>query len=419
MERRMNLSFAGCGFLGIYHVGVAVCLKKHAPQLLLERIGGASAGALAACCLLCDLPIETMAADFLRVVGEARRHPLGPFSPWFNLQRCLLEGMQRELPEDAHRRVSGRLRISLTRVRDRCNVVMSEFGSRQELLQALLCSCFIPGLSGLIPPQVRGVRYMDGAFSDNLPLLDEDTVTVSPFCGESDICPRDRSSHLFHLNINWANTCIRISRPNLRRMLRIVLPGRAEFLSSFCQQGYDDALYFLNRNNLIGRLQKWDQCQEHLLPQAVRDTIDGYGYMEQANKELGQWLSHPQSGIQLFCLPSALITAAARLAPPLARQVVRMIGRRLSQSLTLCEQPHFDLGLLMMHCSSVAPLPLPPPLPRTRHSIDNVDANGIKVPQILNSGKGEENDGHCDRVSSGSASAAPLPPPDTDLARPD
>ncbi|EDW35265.1 GL22407 [Drosophila persimilis] len=30
----------------------------------------------------------------------------------------------------------------------------------------------------------------------------------------------------------------------------------------------------------------WDQCQEHLLPQAVRDTIDGYGYMEQTNKEL-------------------------------------------------------------------------------------------------------------------------------------
>ncbi|BFG02936.1 1-acylglycerol-3-phosphate O-acyltransferase Pnpla3 [Drosophila madeirensis] len=393
MEQRMNLSFAGCGFLGIYHVGVAVCLKKHAPQLLLERIAGASAGALAACCLLCDLPIETMAADFLRVVGEVRRHPLGPFSPSFNLQRCLLEGMQRELPEDAHERVSGRLHISLTRVRDRCNVLMSEFGSRQELLQALLCSCFIPGLSGLMPPQVRGVRYMDGAFSNNLPLLDEHTVTVSPFCGESDICPRDRSSHLFHLNLNWANTCIRISRPNLRRMVRIVLPGRAEFLSAFCQQGYDDALYFLNRNNLIGRLQEWDQCQEHHLPLAVRHTIDVY--MEQANKELGQWLLDPQSGIQLFCLPSALLNAVARLAPPLARQVVRMIGRRLSRSLTLCEQPHFDLGLLMMHCSSVVPLPPP----RTRHSSDNDDTAGIRLPQIL-----EQNEGHCERASSASVS---------------
>lgn len=53
----MNLSFAGCGFLGIYHVGVAVCFKKYAPHLLLHKISGASAGALAACCLLCDLPL--------------------------------------------------------------------------------------------------------------------------------------------------------------------------------------------------------------------------------------------------------------------------------------------------------------------------------------------------------------------------
>lgn len=53
----MNLSFAGCGFLGIYHVGVACCFKKYAPHLLLNKISGASAGAIAACCLLCDLPL--------------------------------------------------------------------------------------------------------------------------------------------------------------------------------------------------------------------------------------------------------------------------------------------------------------------------------------------------------------------------
>lgn len=53
----MNLSFAGCGFLGIYHVGVAVCFKKYAPHLLLGKISGASFGAISACALLCDLPI--------------------------------------------------------------------------------------------------------------------------------------------------------------------------------------------------------------------------------------------------------------------------------------------------------------------------------------------------------------------------
>lgn len=52
-----NLSFAGCGFLGIYHVGVAAAIGKYAPQLLLNKISGASAGALAACSLILDLPI--------------------------------------------------------------------------------------------------------------------------------------------------------------------------------------------------------------------------------------------------------------------------------------------------------------------------------------------------------------------------
>jgi predicted acylesterase/phospholipase RssA len=60
----MNLSFAGCGFLGIYHVGVAGCFKKYAPHLLLNNISGASAGAIAACSLLCDLPLGVYATKF-------------------------------------------------------------------------------------------------------------------------------------------------------------------------------------------------------------------------------------------------------------------------------------------------------------------------------------------------------------------
>uniref|UniRef100_A0A182JAF4 triacylglycerol lipase n=1 Tax=Anopheles atroparvus TaxID=41427 RepID=A0A182JAF4_ANOAO len=246
---KMNLSFAGCGFLGIYHVGVAVAFKKYAPHLLLHRISGASAGCLAACCLLCDMPLGEMTSDFFRVVNEARAHSLGPFSPRFNIQTCLLEGLQKFLPPDAHERVNGKLHISLTRVYDGKNVIVSQFNSREDLLQALLCACFIPVFSGLLPPRFHGVRYMDGAFSDNLPTLDENTVTVSPFCGESDICPRDNSSQMFH--VNWANTSIELSKENINRFGRILFPPKPEILSSFCQQGFDDALNFLHRNNLI------------------------------------------------------------------------------------------------------------------------------------------------------------------------
>jgi patatin-like phospholipase domain-containing protein 2 len=41
-----------------FKVGVAVCFKKYAPQLLLQKISGASAGALAATCLLTGMPLS-------------------------------------------------------------------------------------------------------------------------------------------------------------------------------------------------------------------------------------------------------------------------------------------------------------------------------------------------------------------------
>ncbi|XP_029731250.1 1-acylglycerol-3-phosphate O-acyltransferase Pnpla3 isoform X6 [Aedes albopictus] len=341
MATKMNLSFAGCGFLGIYHVGVAVCFKKYAPHLLLHRISGASAGSLAACCLLCDMPLGEMTSDFFRVVNEARSHSLGPFSPRFNIQTCLLEGLQKFLPPDAHERVNGKLHISLTRVYDGKNVIVSQFNSREDLLQALLCACFIPVFSGILPPRFHGVRYMDGAFSDNLPTLDENTVTVSPFCGESDICPRDNSSQMFH--VNWANTSIELSKQNMNRFGRILFPPRPEILSSFCQQGFDDALNFLHRNNLISctrclsvqstfsladqptqledqLLEEYDpecseckECNEHrqnALDGSMPDTVLTVfqTYIEEANKGLMNWVFRHRGArlLKALSLPATL-----------------------------------------------------------------------------------------------------------------
>ncbi|XP_025262160.1 patatin-like phospholipase domain-containing protein 3 isoform X1 [Camponotus floridanus] len=264
----MNLSFAGCGFLGIYHVGVAVCFKKYAPHLLLDKISGASAGAIAACSLLCDLPLGEMTSNVLRLAREARQHPLGPFSPSFNVQHFLLDSMQKFLPEDAHIRVNGKLHISMTRVYDGKSVIVSQFNSKEDLMQALLASSFIPFFSGLLPPRFHGIRYMDGAFSDNLPTLDENTITVSPFCGESDICPRDISSQLFHVNL--ANTSIELSKQNIYRFTKILFPPKTEILSNMCKQGFDDALRFLHRNNMLS-------CTRCLAVQStyiVQETID-------------------------------------------------------------------------------------------------------------------------------------------------
>nr|XP_029731249.1 patatin-like phospholipase domain-containing protein 2 isoform X2 [Aedes albopictus] len=282
-----------------------------------------------------------MTSDFFRVVNEARSHSLGPFSPRFNIQTCLLEGLQKFLPPDAHERVNGKLHISLTRVYDGKNVIVSQFNSREDLLQALLCACFIPVFSGILPPRFHGVRYMDGAFSDNLPTLDENTVTVSPFCGESDICPRDNSSQMFH--VNWANTSIELSKQNMNRFGRILFPPRPEILSSFCQQGFDDALNFLHRNNLISctrclsvqstfsladqptqledqLLEEYDpecseckECNEHrqnALDGSMPDTVLTVfqTYIEEANKGLMNWVFRHRGArlLKALSLPATL-----------------------------------------------------------------------------------------------------------------
>lgn len=182
---------------------------------------------------------------------------------------------------------------------------------------------------------------MDGAFSDNLPTLDENTVTVSPFCGESDICPRDNTPQMFH--VNWANTSIELSKKNMNRFGRILFPPPPEILSSFCQQGFDDALNFLHRNNLISctrclsvqstfsladqpkqledlLLEEYDpecseckDCNEHrqnALGGGMPDTVLTVfqTYIEEANKGLMNWVLQYRGArlLKALSLPATL-----------------------------------------------------------------------------------------------------------------
>ncbi|CAN0429084.1 unnamed protein product [Lampetra planeri] len=245
-----NFSFAGCGFLGVYHIGVASCLQQRAPHVVsgATRVYGASAGALTAASLLGGACLGECCADVMELARLARRSTLGPLHPAFHIVKIIRAGLRRVLPEDAHLRAAGRLCISLTRVSDGHNVLVSDFASKEELVQALICSSFVPIYCGIIPPTFRGVRYVDGGISDNVPSYElKTTVTVSPFCGESDICPRDRSPSLLELRLK--NTSIQCNLDNIYRLSRALFPPEPQVLSKMCQQGYNDALRFLRENS--------------------------------------------------------------------------------------------------------------------------------------------------------------------------
>ncbi|XP_058479930.1 patatin-like phospholipase domain containing 3 [Solea solea] len=188
--------------------------------------------------------------DVIEVAKEARSRNLGPLHPTFNLVKVIKSGLSRDLPADAHTLASGRLCVSLTRVSDGENVLVSEFSSKDELIQALVCSSFIPIYCGLIPPSFKGVRYVDGGISDNLPQSElKNTITISPFSGESDICPRDNSTS-FH-ELRFTNTSIQMNLGNMYRLSRALFPPEPKVLAEMCQSGYKDALRFLEANNLL------------------------------------------------------------------------------------------------------------------------------------------------------------------------
>ncbi|KAI3371251.1 hypothetical protein L3Q82_023868 [Scortum barcoo] len=252
LDSPWNISFAGCGFLGIYHVGVASCLLEQAPFVVLNarHIYGASAGALTATALVTGVCLGETGASIIDVAKEARKRFLGPMHPSFNLVKIVRHMLRRTLPADCHHQASGRLGISLTRVTDGENVLVSHFNNKEELIQACVCSAYIPVYCGLIPPTLQGVRYVDGGISDNLPHYElKNTITISPFSGESDICPRDTSTNIHELR--FTNTSIQFTLTNLYRVSRALFPPDPMVMKAMCKQGYKDALHFLKKNGLL------------------------------------------------------------------------------------------------------------------------------------------------------------------------
>ena len=60
---------------------------------------------------------------------------LGPLNPSVNIFQWLEFILHKHLPSDAHKLANGRLSVSATRVSDGEHIVMSEFQSKEEVVQ--------------------------------------------------------------------------------------------------------------------------------------------------------------------------------------------------------------------------------------------------------------------------------------------
>jgi len=132
----MKISFAGCGFLGVYHIGVAKCIMEMAPQFAdsLEGYYGTSAGSLVAVMLCCRVGHDGGPRFAKKMSDLVHASWLGPFGKAFDPSGLIVRDLGRYLPPDAHKRATRKVKISLTSCWDWSNLIVSEFNTRRELI---------------------------------------------------------------------------------------------------------------------------------------------------------------------------------------------------------------------------------------------------------------------------------------------
>ncbi|XP_065597372.1 patatin-like phospholipase domain-containing protein 4 isoform X1 [Cyrtonyx montezumae] len=249
--RHVNLSFASCGFLGIYHLGAAAALYRHGKKLLkvVKDFAGASAGSLAATVLLA-VPenIEKCQQFTYEFAEEVRKLDFGAVTPGYDFMKRLREGIESILPSNAHEIADSRLYVSVTNVRNGKNYLFSNFASREDLIKVLLASSFVPVYAGMKPVEYKGEKWVDGGITNGLPILPFGrTITISPFSGRLDICPQDKGR--VDLYVKFAKQDIMLSLANLVRLNQAMFPPNQEKMEALYQNGFDDAVQFLLKEN--------------------------------------------------------------------------------------------------------------------------------------------------------------------------
>ena len=157
----------GGGMKGYYVSGAAAVLQRQLPNLQLCRFAGASAGALCASCLCCNVDPSVWAMSYNELKPGRDNENLSLMDiyrrTWF-----------RVMPVNAYKLCSGRVFISITVVTRSGlrNLIVSEYTSNEDLFAAIKASTFIPQLTDHgWSKTFRGHTVFDGGLTNNLPVF--------------------------------------------------------------------------------------------------------------------------------------------------------------------------------------------------------------------------------------------------------
>ena len=109
--------------------------------------------------------------------------------------------------------------------------------------------------SGYELPKFEGQKFLDGGFTNNLPILEESTITVSPFAGDIDICPNDDEDMSEKMKFPvFGQEKLTLSRKNFKRFNDALKALSGERLDALFQDGYNDTKRFVENNGIENKL---------------------------------------------------------------------------------------------------------------------------------------------------------------------
>jgi hypothetical protein len=162
--RTINITFTVGGIAGYYGLGLCALLnemEKHG-LVKVDKTYGASAGAYNCVFLACKLDINKLlnAYDTYRITQKQEHDIMG---------ECNKKSLYKYLPSDVHLKCNEKVNITRTNVTNPIyphRTVINTYKSRDELIQGLLSSSYIPYVMGkdMYYVDQKGNKYIDGFF---------------------------------------------------------------------------------------------------------------------------------------------------------------------------------------------------------------------------------------------------------------
>ena len=173
-----SVAMCGGGFRSWYHMGVYHGLYNTFGAKALEkaRFSGSSVGAIMAAIAACGVDPDVVWAHIPEIAALHRDSWMENLTTVGSKCRFLLDDV---LPADAHERATGRCFISVTSMLPLPhNVILTEYDTRDDLIDAVIASTYIPTWTFPGVCLHKGMVCVDGGVCNNLASLSPATLRV-------------------------------------------------------------------------------------------------------------------------------------------------------------------------------------------------------------------------------------------------